>query len=136
MLTALQSADRATWARRIHERGARQDGPFVAVCGHCVPSGNRAVGGPDVDAWFERAAGGTLFIDRVGDLSLEAQDALLRQLARQSRRASGATVSAADERVRVIAGSNRPLRTDLAGGGFSEALFYRLNVIHLDRMHA
>jgi CBS domain-containing protein len=134
MLTALQGADRATWARGIHDRSARRDGPFVAVCGYCAPSGNLPVGGRDVDAWFEQAAGGTLFIDRVGDLSPEAQDALLRRLTAHSDHTSGAAVSDAPDRVRVIAGSNRSLRTDLARGAFREALFYRLNLIHLNEL--
>jgi CBS domain-containing protein len=85
-----------------------------------------------VDGWFRRAAGGTLFIDRVGDLSACAQERLLSLLAGQSRRHNLATSADDDSGVRIITGSTRSLRADLAAGSFSDTLFYRLNVIHID----
>jgi DNA-binding NtrC family response regulator len=130
MMTAGDSAARAAWAHAIHDRSARLRGPFVVV----YPAVSRKVCAEDVDDCFKRAAGGTLFIDHVEQLSPDAQERLLSLLSEQSRHASGATLPP-DYRVRIIAGSDRSLRADLAAGVFSDVLFYRLNVIHIDRMH-
>jgi two-component system response regulator HydG len=132
MMTARNAADRATWARSIHDRSGSGDRPFVAVCSEAAST----VDGADcVDRWFRRAAGGTLFIDRVGDLSLRAQRRLLSLLAGQSVHDDGPTSHSAEPSVRIITGSDRSLRADLAVGSFSDTLFYRLNVIHIDLLH-
>jgi DNA-binding NtrC family response regulator len=131
MVTASDAADRGIWARTIHENSARRDRPFVAVSGQAAPASD---GAGSIDAWFGQAAGGTLFIDRVGDLSIRAQERLLLLLAEQSPPANG-TIPHADRGVRVVTGSNRSLSADLARGAFSDALFYRLNMIHIDLMN-
>ena len=131
MVTASQAHDRITCARRIHQRSERRPGRFVYVC-----SGTKSqVPADAVDEWFAWAAGGTLFIDHIGDLSSQAQDRLSTLLAEKSQSGCGTTRLDSDPRVRVIVGSDRSLRTDLAVGTFSEVLFYRLNVIHIDQMH-
>jgi CBS domain-containing protein len=107
----------------------------VIVCGRPIFSGNRLTCSGDVDHWFERAAGGTLFIDRVGDLSTSAQGRLLSLLTEQSHDRSATRTPHQDRQVRIITGSDRSLRADLAVGTFSDALFYRLNVIHIDQLH-
>jgi CBS domain-containing protein len=131
MVTASRRVDRAACARTIHDHSARRGRPFVAV-GRGAPPARAASRVEDVDGWFEQAAGGTLFIDRVGDLSPQAQGRLLSLLAEQSRDAHGPTLPAVAPRVRVISGSHRSLGADLAFGAFSDTLFYRLNVIHID----
>ena len=135
MLTASSDADRAAWARAIHDRSVRRDRPFVAVSGRAFPAMNRSLRAEDVDEWFERSSGGTLFIDQVGELTLSAQTRLLSMLTAQSDHADEGAMSHTGHGVRVIAGSDRSLRTDLAYGAFSNELFYRLNLIHLDQMH-
>lgn len=135
MLTASNGTKRALWARTLHDCSPRRGGPFVAVCAEAIPTGDCAVSGADVDDWFDRAAGGTLFVDRVGDLSPHAQARLLARLIEQSRSGNGAATPRRDRHVRVIAGSHRSFRTDLAAGTFSHVLFYQLNVIHIDRLH-
>ena len=131
MVTAGDGNSRMTWARRIHDGGGRRAGPFVAV----FPGTTRQLHADDVADWFARATGGTLFIDWIGDLSSQAQDRLLRLLTEQSRHPDGATVPHADRRVCVVTGSNRSLSADRAVGAFSDPLFYRLNMIHIDLMH-
>jgi DNA-binding NtrC family response regulator len=106
----------------------------VAVSGHDA-AGSRTLRAEEVDDWFERAAGGTLFIDRIGDLSASSQGRLLSLLTEQSRDRGETTPPHRARHVRIIAGSNRSLGPDLAVRAFSDALFYRLNVIHINQMH-
>jgi DNA-binding NtrC family response regulator len=131
MVTASEAGDRLAWARAIHDGGLRRDGPFVAV----RPAITGQIRAADAEAWFVRAVRGTLFIDDVGQLGSDAQARLCSLLSAQSRRISAAMSSNGDDRVRVIAGSGRSLLADLAVGAFNDALFYRLNVIHIDELH-
>ena len=81
---------------------------------------------------FERAAGGTIFLDEIGELSAEAQVKLLRVLQdRQFERVGGVETLTAD--VRVIAATHRDLAQMIRAGRFREDLWYRLNVfpIHI-----
>jgi CBS domain-containing protein len=130
MVTAREAAERVAWARWIRERGAHRRGPFIAV----RVAMNRQVRAADVDKWFARAAGGTLFIDCVEHLSADGQARLNALLSDQSRRSNGVAAVNGEDRVRVITGSHRSLRAALAVGAFDDTLFYRLNVIHIDHM--
>lgn len=132
MVTATNDADRSAWARTIHDHSGRCHGPFVAICGQSIRDANRVACGSDVDSWFDRAAGGTLFIDHVGALSAAAQGRLLALLAEQSPDGSEMTRADRDRHVRIISGTDQSLLAALAVGTFSDALFYRLNVIHVD----
>jgi CBS domain-containing protein len=131
MVTASEAGERLAWACRIHEALTHHGGRFVAVC----PALNGQIRPADVEEWFGRAARGTLFVDDVGRLGPDAQARLSSLLSAQSHRIGPATSSNSDGRVRVIAGSGRSLLADLAVGAFNAALFYRLNVIHIDEMH-
>ena len=80
---------------------------------------------------FELAHGGTIFLDEVGDLSLEAQAKLLRVLE------SGDVTRLGSERtirvdVRVLAATNQRLEQAVAAGSFREDLFFRLNVFPIE----
>jgi DNA-binding NtrC family response regulator len=80
---------------------------------------------------FEIASGGTIFLDEIGELGLDMQVKLLRVLqSREFRRIGGSQVVKVD--VRVIAATNRDLRTEVDQGRFRTDLFYRLNVITLE----
>src|SRR4029079_15745437 len=85
------------------------------------------------DTWGKVAAadGGTLFLDEIGDLPMSLQPKLLRlRQKKHYERVAEATSRAAN--VRIVAASNRDLKSEIAAGRFREDLFYRLNVIALD----
>jgi CBS domain-containing protein len=130
MVTAGSAADRVKWARTIHGRSGSGHRPFIAVCGDAVPIVD---GAPHVEGWLGRAVGGTLFIDQIGNLNPQSQRRLLSLLTEQPRDPS--LTARPDRRTRIISGSDRSLCADLAVGAFSDALFYRLNVIHIDQLH-
>jgi two-component system nitrogen regulation response regulator NtrX len=77
---------------------------------------------------FERAHGGTLYLDEVADMPRETQGRILRVLVEQRfRRVGGDNDVQVD--VRVISSSSRDLRDEIAAGRFREDLFHRLNVV-------
>ena len=76
---------------------------------------------------FERADGGTLFLDEIGELPLDLQPKLLRALEnRKARRVGGKEDRPFD--VRVIAATNRDLRSEVAAGRFRRDLYFRLRI--------
>jgi len=129
-------------ARAIHAQSGRAEGPFVAVnCGALPDSlleaelfGFRKGAFTDAKAdkpgRFDRAAGGTIFLDEIGEISTAMQVRLLRVLQERTFEPLGATdVVHAD--VRVVAATNRDLKQMVAAGTFRLDLFYRLNVVQL-----
>ncbi|WP_421903622.1 sigma-54 interaction domain-containing protein [Maridesulfovibrio sp.] len=127
-------------AGAIHRLSNQNEGPFVKVnCGG-IPStllesalfGHRkgAFTGATKDAvgYFERARGGTIFLDEIGELSLEAQTRFLHVLQDGSfERVGGNKPRVAD--VRVIAATHRNLEELVEHGAFRQDLYFRLNVI-------
>src|SRR5690348_644495 len=126
-------------ARAIHAQSDRREGPFIRLNCAALPDGlieSTLFGhekGAFVDAAkrtlgaFERANGGTLLLDEVGDLPAELQPKLLRVLQeRELERIGGSGPVKVD--VRIIATTSRNLEEDVAGGKFRQDLFYRLNV--------
>jgi DNA-binding NtrC family response regulator len=127
-------------ARVIHENGPRAAAPFVSVnCGAISPTlleselfGHRkgAFTGAIADrkGKFDAADGGVIFLDEIGELPAESQVKLLRVLETGEIQRVGA-----DETIRVdarvVAATNRELRTMIGSGGFREDLYYRLGVL-------
>ncbi len=133
------------YARQIHQRGARRDGPFVEV-GITADVGSEnlvqsnlfghargAFTGADEEkqGLFALADGGTIFLDEIGDASPEVQAKLLRVIETKSFRMLGG-LSDVRADVRILAATNRDLETLVREGRFREDLFYRLNVIRVE----
>ncbi len=129
-------------ARALHELGPRKDGPLVTVdCGSLPATlvaselfGHEkgAFTGADrqhVGA-FEAAAGGTVFLDEIGELPPAVQATLLGVLERRRLRRLGSRHELAVD-VRVVAATHRDLRSEVNGGGFRLDLFYRLAVVNV-----
>lgn len=125
-------------ARALHALGPVPNGPFVTFnCSNLVPSLAESqlfghVRGAFTDArddslgYFRSANGGTLFLDEVGELPLELQPKLLRAVENHEVQPVGSTRSYRVE-IRVIAATNRDLRTMMKEGRFRDDLYYRLN---------
>ena len=129
-------------ARALHEYGRRRNGPFVAINMAAIPrdlieselfghekgaftgAQNRSTGR------FEQAEGGTLFLDEIGDMPMEAQTRLLRVLQQGEYTTVGGRTPIKTD-VRIVAATNKDLRTLINQGLFREDLFYRLNVVPL-----
>ncbi|MGF1468769.1 MAG: sigma 54-interacting transcriptional regulator [Sandaracinaceae bacterium] len=129
-------------ARAIHFGGSRARGPFVAINCAAIPEGlleselfghvRGAFTGADRDraGVLDKASGGSLFLDEVGDMPPKMQVDLLRVLQEGRYRPIGSdTERTAD--VRVLAASNTPLTALIEEGRFREDLYYRLNVVEL-----
>jgi NtrC-family two-component system response regulator AlgB len=130
-------------ARTIHQNSALAAQPFVTVncpClnrelleselfGHARGSFTGAV----QETWGKVAAadGGTLFLDEIGELPMSLQPKLLRLLQEKQYERVGETTSRSAN-VRIIAATNRDLKSEISAGRFREDLFYRLNVIAID----
>ena len=127
-------------ARAIHENSSRKKGPMVVLdCGAIPPNLIESeLFGHEKGAFtgaiasrpgaFERANGGTIFLDELGELRLDLQPKLLRVLEnREVRRGGGNEVLEVD--VRLIAATNRDLVKEIQAGNFREDLYFRLSVI-------
>jgi DNA-binding NtrC family response regulator len=129
-------------AEAIHLGSARAPGPFVVVdCGAIPPALlENELFGHEKGAFtgaserrpgaFEEAAGGTIFLDEVGELPADLQPKLLRALERKEiRPLGGGQLRAVD--VRIVAATNRDLRTLVNDGRFRSDLYFRLAVVKI-----
>lgn len=128
-------------ARYLHQKSGRASGPFVAVNCGAIPEtileaelfGHErgAFTGANArrEGRFDKARGGTIFLDEVGELSAAVQVKLLRVLQDGEFEPLGGSTRRTD--ARLVAATNRDLSSAVAAGKFREDLFYRLNVIAL-----
>ena len=130
-------------ARAIHKVSPRRTRPFVRLNCAAIPSGllESELFGHEKGAFtgalmqkkgrFELADSGSLFLDEIGDISLELQPKLLRAVQEQEfeRLGSAKTIQV---NVRMIAATHRDLPAMIREGEFREDLFYRLNVFPIE----
>jgi DNA-binding NtrC family response regulator len=131
------------FARAIHERSKRQGHPFVVIDCSAVASNliESELFGHEKGAFtgadqarkgaFERASGGTVFLDEIGELPLDLQPKLLRALEQRVVKPVGGS----EERpvdVRIVAATNRNLEIESQLGRFREDLFFRLSVVTVE----
>ncbi|MEO1016192.1 MAG: sigma-54 dependent transcriptional regulator [Pseudomonadota bacterium] len=130
-------------ARLVHQRSRRDDGPFVVLNAAALAperveaeifgaeAGTLGSEQPRVVGAFERADGGTLVFDEIGDMPFAAQGKILRVLQEQSFSRIGSDVRLNVD-ARVIATTNKDLKSLMSVGRFREDLFYRINVVPIE----
>lgn len=142
LLTGESGTGKEVVANAIHAHSARRRKPFVAVScalfadtlieselfGHERGAFTGAIAARP--GRFERADGGTLFLDDIDDVPLGMQVKLLRALQNRTVERLGGSRSIPVD-VRVVAGTKRDLQQMVAEGTFREDLYYRLNVLSL-----
>ncbi|MEK6788663.1 MAG: sigma-54 dependent transcriptional regulator [Pseudomonadota bacterium] len=130
-------------ARALHEQSPRRQAPLISVNCAAIPESliESELFGHEKGAFtgaqqlrkglVEAADGGSLFLDEIGELPLDAQARLLRLLQEKEVRRLGATQSRTID-VRLIAATHRNLKQMASAGLFREDLFFRLNVVELN----
>ncbi len=140
LITGENGTGKELVARAIHEDSQRRHKPFIEVNCAAIPEDliESELFGHEKGAFtgatqmkrgkFDISDGGTLFLDEIADMSLKTQAKILRILQEQRfERVGGNETNAVD--VRVIAATNKDLKTEIAENRFREDLYYRLNVI-------
>lgn len=130
-------------AQAIHNVSARRQRTFVRMNCAAIPAGllESELFGHEKGAFtgalmqkkgrFELADGGSLFLDEIGDISLELQPKLLRAVQEQEFERLG-SAKTLQVNVRMIAATHRDLAAMIHEGTFREDLFYRLNVFPIE----
>ncbi|OAG27722.1 sigma-54-dependent transcriptional regulator [Thermodesulfatator autotrophicus] len=130
-------------ARAIHVLSERKDKEMVVVNCPAVPEhileselfgylkGAFTGANSDKKGLFQIANGSTIFLDEIGDISLNVQTKLLRVLQEKEIRPLGSTKTISVD-VRIIASTNQDLEKKIKKGEFREDLYYRLNVVTLE----
>lgn len=144
LITGETGTGKELFAQSIHNESPRRNGPFVAVNCAAFPenlieselfgydkgsfTGAIKEGKPGL---FEKASGGTIFLDEISELPLSLQPKLLRVIQeREIVRVGGNKVIPID--VRIISSSNKNLLCHVGSGLFKEDLYYRLSVLELN----
>ena len=142
LITGESGTGKELVARMLHEQSNRCGGNFVPINCAAIPKdlleselfGHRkgAFTGAVADriGRFELAHGGTIFLDEIGDMSLDMQVKLLRVLQERCIDPIGGNRQVQID-VRVVAATHRDLETEISAGRFREDLYYRLNVLPL-----
>jgi sigma-54 specific flagellar transcriptional regulator A len=140
MITGESGTGKELLARSLHEQSDRAGGAFVPINCSAIPKelleselfghrkGSFTGAVADRIGRFELAHGGTIFLDEIGDMSLDMQVKLLRVLQERVIDPVGSTRQIPID-VRVIAATHRDLEAEIQAGRFREDLYYRLNVL-------
>jgi len=129
-------------AREIHKRSKRNNAPFIIMNCAAVPETliESELFGHEKGSFtgaterrlgkFELADKGTIFLDEIGDMSMNTQSKLLRVLQEQKFERLGGTETLAVD-VRIISATHRDLEEEIEAGRFREDLFYRIKVVNI-----
>ncbi len=140
LITGENGTGKEVVARLIHEQSNRANQPFIEVNCAAIPSEliESVLFGHEKGSFtgavkqqigkFEQADNGTIFLDEIGDMSLDAQAKVLRALQENEISRIGSQKSI-HVNVRVLAATNKHLQKEIEKGNFREDLFHRLNVI-------
>jgi len=130
-------------ARQIHNSSLRSDGPFIEVNCAAIPSelieselfghlkGSFTSAHKDRVGKFEAANNGTIFLDEIGDMSLSAQSKVLRAIQESKIQKVGSEKDIFVDS-RIIAATNKDLKTLIKENKFREDLYHRIAVIELN----
>jgi two-component system, NtrC family, response regulator AtoC len=144
LITGESGVGKEVVAQLIHQRSRRAQATLVTINCAGVPDtllaselfghmrGSFTDAYRDKQGWLEQAHKGTIFMDEIGEMSLQMQSLLLRFLENGELQRVGSDQRISKVDVRVIAATNRELPTLIAANTFREDLFYRLNVIHIE----
>ena len=142
LITGESGVGKEVIARLIHSHSLQKDHVFLPVnCsaipeallesqlfGHTRGAFTGAVGAQE--GLFQRARGGTIFLDEIGEMPITLQPKLLRALEEREVLPVGATTPVKID-IRIVAATNRDFKKEVEEGRFREDLYYRLNVIEL-----
>ncbi len=143
LITGETGTGKEAFANAIHGESQRAGKPFVAINCGAIPAQlvESTLFGHEKGAFtgatektigkFREAQGGTIFLDEVGELPLDAQVKLLRVLQQREVEPVGASKPVPVD-VRIISATNRDLERDVKQGFFREDLFFRLNVLQIE----
>ena len=140
LITGANGTGKELVARSLHENSARAGAPFIEVNCAAIPSEliESELFGHEKGAFtsaikqrkgkFEQADGGTIFLDEIGDMSLSAQAKVLRALQENKITRVGSDKDI-NVNVRIIAATNKNLKSEIEKNTFREDLYHRLSVI-------
>ena len=140
LITGENGTGKELVARQLHELSTRRSAAFIEVNCAAIPSEliESQLFGHEKGAFtsaikqrkgdFELADGGTLFLDEIGDMSLSAQAKVLRAL-QENKIVRVGGEKEIPVNVRILAATNKDLKTEIEKGNFREDLYHRLSVI-------
>ena len=140
LITGENGTGKELVARQLHDLSPRSRNPFIEVNCAAIPSEliESQLFGHEKGAFtsaikqrkgdFELADGGTLFLDEIGDMSLSAQAKVLRAL-QENKIVRVGGEKEIPVNVRILAATNKNLKTEIEKGNFREDLYHRLSVI-------
>lgn len=143
LITGPSGAGKSQLARAIHDNSRRAGGPFVALNCAALPTtlleselfgaraGSHSEAKRDQPGKVAAAEGGTLLLDEIAEIPLEAQAKLLQLIQEKEYYPVGAAKPLRAD-VRIVAATNAPLADRMRQGSFREDLFYRLSVLPVE----